>query len=250
MAMSRQALPALMHSRSPSPFLRAGELRGRSPTSKKLCFDTQEMVFPIQLRQALSSYPPPNGTEDTDTENDDTEEQSQLNTTKTNQDGQALPATETDTKLTRNEVTPTTSLGQALPATQQSHDTNSLKTQGQALPAQQELLAALKTRRKQKRNDLFWLLVLLPFLCTFAALHSYLEVLVRARFNSCYVNFGVTVTLQDWNFILRAGYMAKHVSDSDVNVSSTPSTSPKVLPTRVFFLDVTSLPALSHSRAE
>ena len=43
--------------------------------------------------------------------------------------------------------------------------------------------------------------------------------------------------------------MAKHVSDSDVNVSSTPSTSPKVSPTRVFFLDVTSLPALSHSQS-
>ena len=193
-ALSRQALPALMHSRSPSPYLRAGEVRGRSPTSKKLGSCTQDVVLPIELCGTSA----PQGAEDTDDpEDDDTEEHSPLSATRTNQDGQALPAMKTETMLARSEVPRTTFPGQGPPHEQQTCDTNSQKAKGQVLLAHQELLAALKMRRKQKRNDLFWLLVLFPFLCTFAALHSYLEALVRARFDSCYVDFGVTATRQD-----------------------------------------------------
>ena len=127
MPVSPQALPALMQSRSPSPFLCAGKLRGRSPTLKELGLRARETVLPIAPRGAA---PSPDDIEDASTEDSDIEELAEV------------PATMAD------EESP--SLEDASP-----------EATGQALPAQQELLATLRVR--QKRNGLFWLLMLLPF---------------------------------------------------------------------------------------
>ena len=292
---SRQALPALIYSRSPSPFLQTGKLRGRSPVPKKLTSSTQMVVLPIEFCSGLSlpmrlarveNSPPPVRAADTDaaqTNGVDAKWQLQLQLMRPNGNDQALPVkkAQIDIQMKDLEVRRNSSVvflnthqscdtniqkvqAQVLPGTQteiklkdfearrkgslglldiqHGCDTNSQKVQDQALPVQRELLVALKRRRKEKRRDIWWLLILLPFLYPFAILHNYLGALVRARFNSWYVNFGVTATPQDWDLLWRAGSITTNALDKNV---SKPTSVLKVLPPTSFFLDLTSLPARS-----
>ena len=115
-----------------------------------------DSLMPKAAGQALPApHSAPDDIEDTDTEDNDAEELAESPATEANQEGQALPATKRGTTQTRNKSTSATSL---------ECDSVSPTVAGQALPAQRELLLVLQARRKQKRNDLFWLLILLPFL--------------------------------------------------------------------------------------
>ena len=249
-AVSRQALPALIHSRSPSIFLRPEEVHWRSPSFIKRSSYTSELLFSIDLCSERSLLPTSlkdaESARKSESDYTDLGQHSLLNIDGANRDGQAPPVRETERDATGNTTIRTTFPRQVPANLQQNDDVKSRKSQDQALTANQELIAALKTRRKQKRTELFWVLVLLPCLFIFAALHDCLQALVRARFVSCYVDFGVTATQQDWHFLWRAGTMATHALDA--NVSST-TTSTKQSGTPVLFLDISGLAAFSVLRS-
>ena len=126
LGIPRKALPVLLLARSPSPFLRVGESRGRSPTPKEWRLHAPAPASPTASDHD-ASYPPLSASD-----HDKPFEYLKTTSTKTHQEGQALPATESGAMQTRKDITPTSSLEDDQLATRQQHDTGIPKAAGHA----------------------------------------------------------------------------------------------------------------------
>ena len=156
---SRQALPALMRARVASRVgcYKGHEMKNHRREEQAQTTNQGGQALPamsadknqkrnVSLVIQRSSYPPQSGAQESAKNTKGTGEQSRSDTS-TNQDGQALPAMNTEKKQTRHSAVSTSDVADVSSASRGRHSLPHRNAQCQALPAERELAASLRVRR-------------------------------------------------------------------------------------------------------
>ena len=277
------SLPMLMSSRSPSPYLPPGQLRGRSPRFKRVMVSMQsEIPDHSMLLQSLGQALPAALQNNMNVQPLEAELLSPTC-------GQALPAvgaTDIGKALTsdmRCNNTPPDGLrkntfpeaicedtqreqntGDYACKVHKSHAHKQMDGDGQALLAVEgtsanddplnRLCARLKARRATKTHELFMLLLLLPFVFMCTSLHQALRGQASDQYHDRFVKYGTTATSADWDFLRRASARSHWRTGRWIWVSEDPDSNPAAASSThrleqsqgspVFFLDTAALAGL------
>ena len=253
------SLPMLMSSRSPSPYLPPGQLRGRSPRSKRVMVHMQSEIpdhsmllrsigqaLPVALRNNMNVQPlkaellsPACGHALPAVRATDIGKALTLDMrcNKTLQDGlrkNRFPEAiceDTQREQKAGDYACTDS-----PKVHELHAQKQMDGDGQALLAVEgssanddplnRLCARLKARRATKTHELFMLLLLLPFVFMCTSLHQALRGQASDQYHDRFVKYGTTATSADWDVLRRASARSHWRTGRWIWVSEDPDSNP------------------------